>query len=110
MAGAAAWCKAASYRLRARNVPPRSPLERGTVRGVEIGKACHCGVELQFDRARWAVALLADDPFGFAFDAVAFGEPLVEFLAVRFHRLAHLVIIFFAEHEQHDVGVLLDRA
>ena len=25
-------------------------------------------------------------------------------------RLAHLVIIFLAEHEQHDVGVLLDRA
>ena len=77
---------------------------------VEIGKACDGGVELQFDGADRAVALLADDHFGLPLNALTFGQPFGEFFAVRFERLAHLVVIFLAEHEQHDVGVLLDRA
>src|SRR5579862_6255906 len=82
----------------------------GLVRGIEIGEARDRGLELQFHCAGWAVALFADDQFRLARHAFAFGEPLSELFAVRFHRLAHLVIIFFAEHEQHHVGVLLDRA
>ena len=76
---------------------------------VEIGKARDRRIELQFDRACRSVALFADNDFRFAFDALAFGEPLVELFPVRLGRLAHLVIIFFAEHEHHDVGVLFDR-
>ncbi len=85
-------------------------LEIRPVRRIEIAEARDGGVELQFDGARRTVTLLADDHLGFALDPIAFSQPFIEFLAVRFHRLAHLVIIFLAEHEQHHVGVLLDRA
>ncbi len=47
--------------------------------GIEIGETRDGRVELQFDRACRAVALLADDHFGFAVDALAFGQPFGEF-------------------------------
>ena len=78
--------------------------------GIEIGEARYCGVELQFDGAGRAVALFADDDLRLALHAFTFGQPFGEFFPVRLRGLAHLVIIFLAEHEQHDVGILLDRA
>ena len=39
---------------------------------IEIGEAGDFGIELQFDGAGRAVALLADDDFGLAMDTIAF--------------------------------------
>ena len=80
------------------------------VRRVEIAKSGYGAVELQFHGTGRSVALFANDHLGFALDPIAFSQPFIELLAVRFHRFAHLMIIFLAEHEQHHVGVLLDRA
>ena len=74
------------------------------------GEARDRGLELQLDRAGRAMALLADDDFGLAVHLVPLGLPFGEFLAAARPRLAHQVVIFLAEDEQHHVGVLLDRA
>ena len=55
----------------------------GLVRPIEIGEARDSGLELQFHRAGWAVALFADDQFRFARHVFAFGEPLSKLFAVR---------------------------
>jgi hypothetical protein len=41
-------------------------LETRLVCGIEVGKACNGGVELQFDGADRAVTLFADDDLGLA--------------------------------------------
>ena len=89
---------------------PCGGLEIAPVSGIEIGKAGHRAVELQFDRSCGAVTLLADNHLGLAVHAFAFGEPFREFLTVGLGGLAHLMIVFFAEYEEHDVGVLLDQS
>src|SRR5579864_8783321 len=53
--------------------------------------------------------LLADDDLGTAVDLFHLGLPIEIFLAAR-ARFFVAQIIFLAEHEQHDVGILLDRA
>jgi hypothetical protein len=82
-----------------------------------IAKAGDCSFKFQLHLAGRAVALLGDDQFGHAFHALEFGQPfgmIVKHLGViAFHRplgLARHHIIFLAEHEQHNVRVLLDRA
>src|SRR6202790_539941 len=94
-------------------VQPREP---GLVRSVgqmvvqrQIAEPGETGLELQLDRAGWAVALLADDHFGLA---VHQRHVQLPFLIFRRARAGFLVrqIIFLAEHEHHHVGVLLDRA
>src|SRR5207249_2981883 len=52
--------------------------------------------EGELDDARWAVALLADDQFG---DALRIGR-----------RLALVLVLILAVDEDHDVGVLFERA
>src|SRR6185312_10584286 len=87
----------------------RSHAVRQVVLACERGETRDRAVELQFDGAGRAVALLADDHFGFAVHLVRFRHPFRELLTVGLHRLAHLVIIFLAKQEHHHVGVLLDR-
>ncbi len=67
------------------------------------------GVELQFDDAGGAVALLADDDFGDAGDLVHLVLPFLMLGGVGARLLAGEVI-FLAVDEEHHVGVLLDRA
>ena len=67
------------------------------------------GVELKIDGAGWPVALLANDDFGFTVDCGHFGLPLDVLVRTR-ARLLVAEVIFFAEHEQYDVRVLLDRS
>ena len=75
----------------------------------EIAEARDRGVELELDRSGRAVALLADDELGLAVDRGHLGLPF-EMLFAAGPRLLVAQIIFLAEHEQHHVGVLLDRA
>src|SRR5205085_7339776 len=58
--------------------------------------------------ARRTMALLADNDFGLAVHELHLGLPL-EMLLGTHSRLFVLEVILLAEHEQHDVGVLLDR-
>src|SRR6476646_10646063 len=81
---------------------------RQMVVGAEIAKTRHGGVELQLHGAGWAVALFADDDLGLAVHQRHLGLPLQMLFAAR-PRLLVAQVIFLAEHEQHDVGVLLDR-
>src|SRR4029078_467260 len=75
----------------------------------EIAEARQVAFERQLDRADGAMALLADDDLGLSGDGhhllLPFGE-----LGGSLRRLKALDVIFLAEHEHHDVGVLLDRA
>src|SRR5580700_10251795 len=75
----------------------------------KVGEARHVGLELQCDRAGRAVPLLADDDLGAAVDLFHLGLPIEIFLAAG-ARLLVAQVIFLAEHEQHDVGILLDRS
>ena len=73
------------------------------------------GVEGELDGADGAVALFRDDDFGDANQLVQPVAPFLPFL-VRFRiarvcrRLGAGEVIFLAEHEHHDVGILFDRA
>src|SRR5262249_11176133 len=87
----------------------KSEMDRQPVFLGEIGEACHAGLELQLNGSGRSGALLADDDLGLAVYRVHFGLPL-EVLFRAGARLLVLEIIFLAEQEQHDVGVLLDRA
>src|SRR6516165_8269956 len=84
--------------------------ESRPMRGFEIGETGHRAVELQFDRARWAVTLLADDHLGLAFHPFALGQPFREFLAIGFDGFTHLMIVLLTEYEEYDVGILFNRS
>src|SRR5438876_11482124 len=75
----------------------------------EIAEARELALELHFHGAGRAVALLADDDFGLAVHQRHIELP---FLVFRRARTRFLIgqIVFLAEHEHHNVGVLLDRA
>src|SRR3974377_127684 len=79
------------------------------VHGIQIGETRHRPVELQFDRAGRPMALLADDHFGLTLDPISLGLPFLKLLTVRLEWLAHRMIIFLTEYEEHHVGVLFDR-
>src|ERR1700730_6715425 len=74
----------------------------------QIAKPRHGGVELQFDGTGRAVALLADDDLGLAVHQRHVELPFFVFRRAR-ARLLICQIIFLAEHEHHDVGILFDR-
>src|SRR5712692_5818080 len=75
----------------------------------EIVEARHRGLELQIDGTGRTVALLADDDLGFAVCGIHLDLPLDVLVRAR-PRLLVAQVIFLAEHEQHDVGILLDRS
>src|SRR5260370_32337094 len=64
--------------------------------------------KLQFDRAGRAVALLADDDLGLAVHKRHVELPFFVFRRTDARFLVGEVI-FLAEHDYHDVGVLFDR-
>jgi len=75
----------------------------------EIAEAGEFGLELQLDRPRRAVALLADDDFRLPVRAIHLALPLG--VLWRAHaRFFVFEIIFFAIDEEDDVGVLFDRS
>src|SRR5713226_3302533 len=81
---------------------------------VELGDLA---LEAQLDRPDRAVTLLGDDDFGEPGDALDILGPavaavveLVVGLVRPAHRLGAADIIFLAEDEHDDVGILLDRA
>ena len=74
----------------------------------EIAEAGELALEGQLHRACWAMALLADDHFGFAVYLVSLRQPFGELFAIGFQRLSHLMVILFAIDEQNHVGILLD--
>src|SRR5260221_13692246 len=81
---------------------------------VELGDLA---LEAQLDRADRAMALLGDDDFGEPGDALDILRPavaavveLVVGLVRPAHRLGTADIVFLAEDEHDDVGVLFDRA
>ena len=76
----------------------------------EIGEARHLGLEGEFDGAGRAVALLADDDFGLAVRPLHAPPAISTNSSVPSRGCLLLQIIFLAEDEHHDVGVLLDRA
>src|SRR6266404_6746479 len=75
----------------------------------EIAEARELAFELYLHRAGGAVALLADDDFGLAVHQRHVELPFFVFRRTDARFLVGEVI-FLAEHEHHDVGVLLDRA
>src|ERR1041385_5183038 len=93
--------------------PPSAALVANPLRhmvvGAEIAESRHRRLELQLHRAGRAVALLADDDLGLAVHQRPLGLPLQVLFAAG-PRLLVAQVIFFAEHEQHHVGVLFDRA
>src|SRR6516162_2897550 len=91
--------------------PARGRLDpfRHLIVAREIIEAGDRRVELDVDGAGWAVALLADDDLGLAVHAGHFHLPLRILVGAR-PRLLVAQVIFLAEHKEHDVGVLLDRA
>ena len=94
--------------LAGRLEPVADPLGQMVV-GAEIAEARDGGVELQLHGAGRAVALLADDDLGLAVHQRHLGLPLEVLFGAR-PRLLVAEVVFLAEHEQHHVGVLLDRA
>src|SRR4029078_6214426 len=82
---------------------------RQMVGGAEIAKACDGGVELQLQVSGRAVALLADDDLGLAVHDRHLGLPLDVLFGAR-PRLLVAQVVFFAEHEKPNVGVLFDRS
>src|SRR6185312_5924393 len=88
--------------------PSIGPIRYLTV-GREVAEPRHRRLEMQLDRTGRAVALLADDDFRLAMGEAHVDLPLLVFRRAR-TRLLVGEVIFLAEHEQHDVGVLLDRA
>ncbi|GCC49577.1 hypothetical protein chiPu_0033706, partial [Chiloscyllium punctatum] len=77
--------------------------------GCEIAEPGDAGLEVQFDGAGRAVALLADDDFGLAMGQFQLHLPFFV-LGGAGARLLVGEVVFLAIHEHHDVGVLLDRA
>src|SRR4051812_27427234 len=82
-----------------------------------VGESGDLALEAHLDLAGGAVALLGDDQFCKAVDPLHVARPFamaVEDLGiVALHRLLGLArrdIIFLAEDEEDDIGVLLDRA
>src|ERR1700730_1753288 len=75
----------------------------------QIVEAGDRGIELQVDVAGGAMTLLADDDLGLAVGRIHLGLPLDVVVGARPWLLVAEVILL-AEHEQHHVGVLLDRA
>src|SRR5262245_53124956 len=73
----------------------------------EIGEARDVRLELQFHRTGRAVTLLADDHFSGAVNRFHLGLPLNVFVGPRLG-LFVAEVVFLAEHEQHDVGILLN--
>src|SRR5260370_40342637 len=78
--------------------PLRRP-RRYMIRFREIGEPRHVGLELHLHCAGRAVALLTDDDLGAAVHGFHFGLPL-EVLFRSGPRLAVLVVVFLAKHEQ----------
>ncbi len=76
----------------------------------QIGEAGKFRLERQLHGAGRSVTLLGDDDVGCAFHLVEQGFPFRVFRIGRIAWLHVLDVIFFTEHEQHHVGVLLDRA
>src|SRR5271169_5962392 len=74
----------------------------------EVAKTRDVGLELQRHGAGRSVTLLADDDFGFAMDLGHLRLPFEVFFSPG-TRFAIAQVVFFPEHEQDDVGVLLDR-
>ena len=69
----------------------------------------NCASKLELHGAGRAVALLADDDFGAAVHLLHLALP-GEVLGRAFLGLLVLEVVFLAIDEEHDVGVLLDRA
>ncbi len=76
---------------------------------IQVREPCHIRLELQLHCARRAVALLADDAFGQPVHLVHILLPLKMFRRAL-GRFAPRDVIFLAEDEHDDVGVLLDGA
>ncbi len=100
------------FTRRAAAVQPRaafsSPVRQMAVLR-QIAEPRELALELQFDGAGRAVALLADDDFGLAVHQRHVELPFFVFRRAD-ARLLVGEVIFLAIHEHHDVGVLLDRA
>src|SRR6202790_104939 len=75
----------------------------------EVAEPRQAGFELQFHGAGRAMPLLADDDFGLAVHQRHVELPFLVFRRAG-PRLLVGQIIFLAEHEHHDVGVLFDRS
>ena len=97
--------------LSARRQAPRKTLPRlwQLIFLGEIGEAGNVGLELQRHGTRWSVALFADNDLSLAVDFFHFRLPFEVFFGSG-PRFAIAQVIFFPEHKQHDVGVLLDGA
>ena len=74
----------------------------------EVAEPGKLTLELQFDGAGGAVALLADDDFGLAMHQRHVELPLLVFRRTD-ARLLVGEVIFLAEHEHDHVGVLFNR-
>src|SRR4051812_46010496 len=90
---------------------------RQTLGTDEIVEFCRFGLEMQLDVADRPVPLLGDNDFrgpegrlAALLPAVVAVVELVVVLLRAADRLAARQVIFLAEDEHHDVGVLLDRA
>ena len=103
---------AALYAPAARRFNRAGPQSVGVRRQMavlrEVAEPGELALELQFDGAGRAVALLADDDFGLAVHQRHVELPFFVFRRAD-ARLLVGEVIFLAVHEHHDVGVLLDR-
>src|SRR3546814_3518159 len=79
------------------------------VGGDMVAETGEGALEMQHDAADRAMALLADDHLGQVLDAIHLFLPGNMLGRALGGLLAHLVV-FLAEHEHDDVGVLLDGA
>src|SRR5262249_60383897 len=84
-------------------------LARHLVLSRTISKARYVGLELELNRSRGTVTLLANDYFGQPMSCIGFSLPFRK-LTAAFRRFLVLKVVLLAEHEQHHVGVLFDRA
>src|SRR5690606_27526348 len=76
----------------------------------EIAEAGEPALEAEFHRPDGPVALLADDDLGTPVDLLHDLLPLGHAFEIMIAGLLALAVVFLAEHEHDDVGVLLDRA